>query len=400
MRVLISFPYALGRVGVGRTALRQAEGLAALGHEVFVAAPVVASVIDPRIRVMESLRIGGRRIPSRLLRSAGTRRTIHDWRSSRWLAQLNSEAPLHILHSWPLSGTRTMRAAHERGLTVVREAPNTHTGHAYDVVEREAAGLGVRVPASNSHHRDSSHLAAEQREWDLADVILAPSEVVRETFVANGFAPERIVRHRYGCDPGPVPDAVRKDGPLRAVFLGALEPRKGLHHALKAWADSVASERGTFTIAGRWMDGYSEVLGELRRVRGVVDAGFVDDPSKLLSDADVLLLPSLEEGSAIVTYEAQAAGCIPLVSREAGSFATDGVHALIHKAGDVAMLTAHLDLMHRDSELRARMRAACIDDRSRLGWDAAAVALIHAYETASNLRLDRASHRSGTGQQA
>lgn len=384
MRVLLSFPYALGRVGVGRTAQRQAEGLAALGHEVFVAAPLVAAGagLDPRVTVHETLRLAGRRIPARLLRATGARAAIHDRRAARWLGRLHRDAPLDVLHAWPMSGIRTMRAARARGTTVVREAPNTHTGHAYDVVEQEAARLGLEIPAGNSHRRDPAHLAAEQREWDLADAILAPSDAVAESFLDRGFAPDRVVRHRYGCDPGPVPPRDEPDRPLRAVFLGAVEPRKGVHHALRSWADSAASEEGTLTIAGRWMDGYRERLADLRGARGVVEAGFVEDPSALLADADVLLLPSVEEGSAIVTYEAQAAGCIPLVSRQAGAFATDGVHALLHEAGDTATLTAHLDLLHRDPALRARMRAACLEDRDRLGWDAAATALADAYAVA------------------
>lgn len=381
MRVLLAFPYALGRVGVGRTAQRQAEGLAALGHEVFVSAPLVATPIDPRVRVLQTLRVGGHRIPSRLLRARGARQELQEWRTTRWLRQLSSEAPLDILHAWPLSGTRAMRAAHQLGVTVVREAPNTHTGHAYDVVEREAERLGLTLPADNSHHRDPAHLAAEQREWDLADAILAPSEPVEESFIAKGFPPDRIVRHRYGCDLGPVPSE-RREGPLRAAFLGAVEPRKGLHYALRAWSESVAAEDGTFTIVGRWMDGYREALGELRQARGVVEAGFVDDPSALLAEADVLLLPSVEEGSALVTYEAQAAGCIPLVSRQAGAFVTGGVNALVHEAGDVAALTAHLDLLHGDAESRARMRAACVADRERLGWSEAASTLVDAYRIA------------------
>ena len=62
--------------------------------------------------------------------------------------------------------------------------------------------------------------------------------------------------------------------------------------------------------------------------------------SMRLARADVLLLPSLEEGSALVTYEAQVAGCVPLVSTAAGALLDDDVHGLLHEPSDVATLTA------------------------------------------------------------
>lgn len=390
MRILLSFPYALGRVGVGRTALEQANGLARRGHDVLVAAPLLArgAVLEEGVVLHQTRLLGGRRIPQRLLRRPTWSRALHDLRTTAWLRAQQQSARIDVLHAWPLSGARTMHAARGMGVTVLREAPNTHTAHAYDVVEREAASLGLVVPAGNSHARDGGHLAAEQREWDAADAILAPSDAVAESFLERGVGP--VIRHRYGCELPPVPTASRPDRPLHALFLGAAEPRKGLHHALAAWTRSRASRDGRLRIAGTFMPGYREHLEPLLRSAGVEVLGFVDDPAALLRDADVLLLPSVEEGSAIVTYEAQAVGCVPLVSHQAGALAEPGAHALVHEAGDVCTLVAHLDAVAADRALLARLRANCLRDRARLSWDAAAGALEDAYRAA----VDRAGVRS------
>lgn len=380
MRILVSFPYALGAVGVGRTALSQVNGLAARGHKVFVAAPGVAdaAVVHPEVRVFETLKVAGQRVPRRLAGQA-RRELIHDLRTRLWLRWLHREAPLEVLHSWPLSGASTMRAAGRLGIVVVREAPNTHTGHAYDVVEREAASLGLVIPKGNSHYRDPDHLAREEREWALADAILAPSEAVAESFVARGFAPERVVRHRYGCELPELTMPGDSGRAVQALFLGAAEPRKGLHHALAAWRRSVASHQGTLRIAGSFMPGYRECIEELLDGSGVEVLGFVDDPRGLLAQSDVLLLPSIEEGSAIVTYEAQAVGCIPLVSHQAGALLEAGRHGLVHEAGDVDTLVEQLDAVSQDLDLRESLREACLAERARLGWDVAASELERAY---------------------
>ena len=57
----------------------------------------------------------------------------------------------------------------------------------------------------------------------------------------------------------------------------------------------------------------------------VEEVGHVADPGALMRGFDVLVLPSLEEGSALVTYEARACGCVLAVSDRSGAACTDGV---------------------------------------------------------------------------
>ncbi|NYK46330.1 glycosyltransferase, partial [Salmonella enterica subsp. enterica serovar Typhimurium] len=67
--------------------------------------------------------------------------------------------------------------------------------------------------------------------------------------------------------------------------------------------------------------------------------GFSDDVGAVLAASDVLVLPTIEEGSALVTYEAQGTGCVPLVSTAAGAMLDHDVQGLVHEPRDVATLT-------------------------------------------------------------
>ena len=129
--------------------------------------------------------------------------------------------------------------------------------------------------------------------------------------------PDRILRHQYGYTPGTrrvEPRRVDGRPPLRAIYVGLGEPRKGLHYALRAWLDSDASRDGTFTIVGRMLPAYGDLLRDELSHPSVRVVGFSSAVGAALSASDVLLLPTIEEGSALVTYEAQGAGCVPLVS--------------------------------------------------------------------------------------
>ena len=76
--------------------------------------------------------------------------------------------------------------------------------------------------------------------------------------------------------------------------------------------------------------------------------GHRHDVPDLMRHADVLILPSIEEGSALVTAEARGSGCVLVVSEAAGAICEHMKDALVHPVGDVKMLAAHLALLHEN----------------------------------------------------
>ena len=183
------------------------------------------------------------------------------------------------------------------------------------------------------------------------------------TFRDAGVPEERLLRHQYGYDPARFGAEGRRDDgsrPFTAGFVGRGEPRKGLHAALRGWLDSGAADRGRFVIAGAIDPDYRAVLEPLLAHPSVHEQGFVADPAALMRSFDVLVLPSVEEGSALVTYEARASGCVLAVSDRTGAVCTDGVDGLVHRAGDQDTLTGHLRALAGDAELLGRLRAASL----------------------------------------
>ena len=88
--------------------------------------------------------------------------------------------------------------------------------------------------------------------------------------------------------------------------------------------------------------------------------GHRTDVQELMRSSDVLVLPSIEEGSALVASEAIASGCIPLVSRASTAACRHGDNALVHDVGDVQTLEEHITTVYRDEELRTRLRAGAL----------------------------------------
>jgi glycosyltransferase involved in cell wall biosynthesis len=389
VRVLYSFPNKLGADRICYTAWNQVGGLAAAGAGMLVFPASLSRPLPHSVRVWPTLAVGKVRLPYRLL---GVFRTValHDKIVARRLERLAGQ--IDIVHTWPLGALQTLKTAARLGIPTVLERCNAHTGYAMEVVQKECERLGVSLPPNQEHAYNAWKLRKEQDEYELADRLLCPSDFVVKTFLDRGFPREKLARHQYGFDEkGFYPDAEpRKNGRgLTVLFVGVCAVRKGVHYALEAWLKSAASQNGTFLIAGEFLPEYQEKLASMLAHPSVRVLGHRHDVPQLMRKSDILVLPSIEEGSALVTSEARGSGCVLLVSEAAGAICRHMENALVHSVADVAALTQHFTMLHEDRALLQRLRAASLATISELTWDAAGVRLLEVY------RETIAAHRAG-----
>jgi len=330
--------------------------------------------------------VRGIRVPHRLL---GMDRAMayHDYRVARLLKR-RADA-FDIVHCWPGATLSTARMARSLGIPAVREVPNTHTANAYKVVGKVCEDMGMKLPRGHSHRPNPRRLKLEEEEYNAAVGLLTPSEHVAETFLERGYPRDKLLRHHYGFDPkvfAPEPEEETLSPP-HAAFMGSIDPRKGLHIALEAWQRSRAFEKARFSIYGKVVQGYERLIEPYLSLPGVNMYDFTADTARAFHNADLLLLPSFEEGSALVTYEAQGCGVVPLVSDAAGAKCTDGVTGFVHHAGDVDKLAHQISRLVEEPQLLRTMRRNVIRGRERLTWSAAAERLEECYQVARSRPL-------------
>jgi glycosyltransferase involved in cell wall biosynthesis len=383
LKVLYSFPHRVGAPGIGTTALNQVRAMAELGADVTLICTSLHAPVPANVNARETLRFGGKRIPHRTFGSADRALEFHDWRVASALRRFTGR--FDVVHTWPQSALATLAEARRKGCLSSREVPNTHTASAYAEALRESEIVGIAMGKRHSHRPNARHLRLEEREYAQADLLLVPSDYVARSFLERGVPQERLRRHQYGYDKSRFNSLGRiesPDRPFTAAFVGSAEPRKGLHYALDAWLRAEPPPGSKLMIAGGFVPGYREHLAVPLSHPSIEVLGFVDDIPSLLRNSDVLLLPSVEEGSALVTYEAQASGCIPLVSEAAGALLPDGVRDFVHRPRDMPALTEHLRRLSRDDTLRASMRREVIDWSSNLTWESAGRRMINIYADA------------------
>jgi glycosyltransferase involved in cell wall biosynthesis len=164
-------------------------------------------------------------------------------------------------------------------------------------------------------------------------------------------------------DPGPL-DVRPRDGRY-FLYVGALEPRKGVDRLVAAHAgiaeELVVAGEGRVPVAGRGV----RVLGRVTR----------DEKAALYAGALAVVLPSWAEGYGYTPLEGFAHGTPAIVSDLPALRETAGAGAMYVPAGDVAALAAAMRELAGDEALRRRLAAGGAAALRARTWEASARAL-------------------------
>lgn len=316
-RVACIYPVRLGRGGL---AVQSANAIAALGdsrielHAIGPAAiewpraspqpPATWHVLPPAVPRWSTWP---------WLRSfAGAAQLAHDRRLGRSAAgHLERMAP-ECVYAFTLVGLEALAWARARGIPTVLESPNGHIrGFRSVYVDEHATWCGGRYRG----HPTPAMVARVEEEYALADRIRVSSEWARASLVARGVPAEKISVLQQPVDLVRYsPPAVRaaSTGPLRVVFVGTLDLRKGFVYLLDA--ARVLGGRVALEIVGGTVDRCTRRLLASHGA-GLDLAAAPGDPRGAYHRAEIAVLPTLEDGSPFAAAEAMACG-LPLITTE------------------------------------------------------------------------------------
>jgi glycosyltransferase involved in cell wall biosynthesis len=216
-------------------------------------------------------------------------------------------------------------------------------------------------------------VSRKEAEIALADEILTVSEYARESYLDAGISADRVHACAVGVDtqrfqPSLTTTATQDSGPLRFVYVGHIENRKGADVLLDAAAQlQCAGTACSVTLIGK---NRSEL--ELAAEKGVEHRGWMSqkDLAAELPRYHVLILPSRHDSFGMVVAEAMACGLPVIVSDQVGSkeLVKDRQNGIVVTAGDAACLANAMRWFvdHR-SQLPEMSRAARIS-AERYDW--------------------------------
>jgi glycosyltransferase involved in cell wall biosynthesis len=311
----------------------------------------------------------------------GAKKHALDRRTARHLATGRYD----LLHTWSGDALDSLRLAEKRRIPSVLEIPTWHRNkgkvkkdRTWSEIQRDAA----RFPRSLLNRLLITRQQVME-EYARATLILVLSEKARETFLIAGLPAEKLFLTSRGVDvdkftPAPAPPEI-----FRAIFVGSLSRRKGVHHLLHVWRQ-LALPDAELVLVGQPGRDIAPLLADAPT--GVIVRGFVPDVAAELRRAAVHIFPSECEGSAKATYEAAACGLPQITTRESGDVVLDGENGLIIPPNDPDALAAAIRQLHADRTLAAELGA---NGRRRVvenfTWDHFRRRLLTAYDLALQL---------------
>lgn len=221
----------------------------------------------------------------------------------------------------------------------------------------------------------------------------------KQIYTVSNFS-KYDISSRYGIDPAKIdvayngaheeykPLSIREreevkkqfaEGCEYFVFAGALHPRKNIVNLLKAFVAFKKRFRSNMklVIAGRLAWKYEEVTEMKENMPFKEDVKWVgymnvDELSKVIGAAYVLVYPSLFEGFGIPILEALQCNVPAIVSNTSSMPEVAGDAALLVDPNDVQDIANKMEQIYKDENLRAKLITAASEQVKKFNWDKAA----------------------------
>jgi len=247
------------------------------------------------------------------------------------------------------------KKAHQRGAKFICDRGSSHIRTQDNLLRQEHAlwnmpffGIDPRV------------ILREESEYEEADCITVPSTFVFNSFVDQGISANKLRLLPYGVNltrfqPVGKPDTQRFD----ILFVGAMSLQKGVQYLVQAY-QKINHSAKSLTFVGA----ISLSLIEELRALGLWPSDAIvlghtpqTQLKKLMSNSHVLVLPSIQEGLAMVMAQAMACACPVVASNHTGAedLITDGLDGFIVPVRDVSALAQRLQELANNPELRDSM---------------------------------------------
>ena len=238
--------------------------------------------------------------------------------------------------------------------------------------ERIVAAEHDRVPhlAPDWTPAPAAYWRAWREEIALSDRIVVNSDWSRRALMAEGVPADRIVVIPLAYEPPPAARAFRRRyparfdaaRPLRALFLGQVNLRKGAGPLLEA-ARLLGDAPVEFHIVGPLQIAPPPELDRQARIfwHGPVPRSEV---SAHYRNADILVFPTLSDGFGLTQLEARAWRLPLIVTDRCGAVAEDGVTGLVVGPGDAqGLATAVRRCLENPEWLRSAADATAPGER-------------------------------------
>jgi len=280
-----------------------------------------------------------------------------------------------VLFALSGSGLLSGRSFQRGGGIYICDRGSTHIVYQERILCEEYEKWGLKFDKTHARIREK-----ELEEYAAADCVTVPSQYCKKTFLGEGHRAEKIKVVPYGVplrDFYPTGTLLEKS--FNILFVGQISLRKGVPYLLEAF-QRFRHPHKKLLMVGLLASDIKPCLAKAD-LTAVEFLGRVslERLRSLMSSSSVMVVPSLEEGMAIVQGQALACGCPLIISEATGGeeLIQHGREGLIVPARSSQALLDGLNAFADAPEMRDRFaQEALITARRVGGWSAYADGLL------------------------
>jgi glycosyltransferase involved in cell wall biosynthesis len=281
--------------------------------------------------------------------------------------KLHETKDIDLVVGWAHYVGKSIATIKSMGSKLILESGSMHILAQQKILQEEAARWGSSVAGMKKENCEKI-----LEEYEAADFISIPSSHVKNSFIEYGIPSTKLIVTPYGVDYDSF-YVSRLEPPkkFKVIFVGMISLHKGIGYLLEAWKRlNLPHYAAELVIIGSHYDFQGEInvtpsvnyIGSLRQA----------DLKKWYSEASLLVLPSVQEGLAMVQAEALAAG-VPIIctDRTGGQdLIHDGEHGFVVPHANIDALVERIGWAYAHQEDLYRMGIAGQNHIKKYSWNA------------------------------
>lgn len=264
---------------------------------------------------------------------------------------INNLKGVDIFVAWSGSSLEAIIKAKKMGIKVVLERGSTHHSYQMQILQEESAIYGFEfTPDYYIWERDLL-------EYELADYISIPSNFVKKTFIEHGIPEEKLIVNPYGVDLSLFKKIKKEDDIFRVIFCGQISYQKGVQYLLQAFCELDLKDAELWLV-GSVNETMRPVIEKFNSeniyLKGVYPQS---ELYKVYSQGSVFVMPSIQEGLAMVQLQAMACELPLICSTNTGGddLITDGIEGFVVPIRNVATLKDKILYLFQNQEIAKSM---------------------------------------------
>jgi len=215
------------------------------------------------------------------------------------------ECDIHI--GWSGSSLETIIEAKREGKIFILERGSSHFTYQTKILEEDYKRYGNRTFTPN-------YLTWQREllEYELSDYISVPSSFAKRSFLEYGVPEEKLIVNPYGVDLSAFKQIKKEDDIFRIIYAGAGSFQKGYHYLLQAFYELNLPNAEVWHL-GSIKDEIKPYLDKYKTDKWILKGHKPQSELyKYYSQGDLFVMPSIQEGLALVQAQAMACG-LPLI---------------------------------------------------------------------------------------